>query len=104
VKKFSIVIKDPVSEANAFPKFIRMVGPIFNVNLVRGTDGELKDTSVVEFKSPIARDAENDKIKMEFDIKLGHTFIKANQNSDDSFTIKVDRSLITEMESKTYRV
>ena len=60
MKKFSVEIKDPADEVNRFPKFIRIVGPMFDVNLIRGSDGELKDTSIVEFKSPIARDPEKD--------------------------------------------
>ena len=78
-------------DVNRPPKFVRMVGPIFEVELIRGADGKLQDTSIVEFKSPIARDIEKDQIKMEFDLK-GKSFMKAVQNSDDSFTLKVDRS------------
>ena len=66
-KKFDIKIEDNTVLINNPPKFGGLVGPLLNVELVKGADGELKDTSPIEFKSPIAKDAENDKITMTFD-------------------------------------
>ena len=77
--------------------------PVFKVSLIKGSDGAIQDTSVVEFTSPIAEDPEGEKITMTFDLK-GYSWMKATQNSDNSFTVKVDRSQITEFISQTYTI
>jgi hypothetical protein len=57
---------------------------------VKGKDGKIKDSSIVNFISPKVVDDEEDKIKMVFNTK-GQTFIKMKQNPDDTFTMSVNR-------------
>lgn len=68
---------------------------IYNMKLdfVIGTDGIPEDLSDIEFTSPKAIDPENDPIKMEFDSK-GKSFISTRKNDDNTFTLKLKRSLI----------
>jgi hypothetical protein len=61
---------------NTAPKFSGLVGPAFTVDLVKDAAGDIKDSSVVEYKSPVAKDLEKDKISIKFDFK-GEMFMKA---------------------------
>ena len=72
------------------------------VNLTKGEDGELKDISIVEYRSPKAVDREGDFITIVFDLKGKH-FIMAKQNDDDTFTLEVDRSTLKH-ESERVRI
>ena len=58
---------------------------------MKGEDGEIKNDSIVKYTSPKAVDDENDKISMNFDTK-GKTYIKMSQNSDNSFSMSVNKS------------
>jgi len=51
---------------------------------------------VFKFTSSKAKDNENDKITLSFTSDLiQKSFFKVSQNSDDSFTIEIDKSLLT---------
>ena len=65
---------------------------------MKGVDGEIEDKSIETYTSPRARDKEGDKVIMTFE---GLTnAIKATQNQDDTFTIRVDKSLLDKKTQK----
>jgi hypothetical protein len=45
------------------------------VKLVKGSDGKIKDDSILEYKSPKAVDEQNDTIIMIFDLGKGRKFL-----------------------------
>jgi len=85
---FNVIIKQNQNNA---PYFKPDLPSKFSIELVKGEDGEIKDNSIVKFTSPIAVDDENDEITMSFDTK-GKTYIQMNQNSDNSFSMSVNKS------------
>lgn len=84
---------------NTPPKFKGVVGPILKFSLVVGHDGELEDDSPVVFKSPKAVDKEKNAIKMDFNTGR-QIFLRARKNDDDTFTIKINRSLVPRKKAK----
>jgi hypothetical protein len=77
-------------EVNLGPKFTSPLLTL-DVKLTKGEDGEIEDDSIVTYKSPKAVDSEGDSIKITFDLQ-GNSFLSASQNTDDTFTLSVDRS------------
>ena len=89
-----------VNLLNRPPKFVKPILP-FNVDLVTGLDGELEDDSLVTFNSPKAVDPENNKISIQFK-SIGLFFMRMKQNPDNSFYIKVSKSLLPK-KTATYK-
>lgn len=87
---------------NKAPSFSKMVGPIFKVNVIKGVDGELEDSSVATYTSPKATDPENNSITMDFDVG-GKIFLRARKNDDNSFYLKVNRGLVPK-KTASYKV
>jgi hypothetical protein len=77
---------------NTAPKFSKPLTSTLKVKLTKGSDGKIKDDSIVEYKSSTAIDEQNDKIIMIFDLGIGRKFLTTKQNFDNSFTLKADRA------------
>ena len=81
--------------------FLGEIKKLFQVDLVKGIDGELEDASDLTYVSPKAIDLQNDKILIKF--KGTNKFIKAESNSDDTFVIKVIKEKLP-LKSESYIV
>jgi hypothetical protein len=68
-----------------------------------GGDGEYDDSSTFEYTSPPAKDKEDDEIGINF---LYTTFpaLRLKKLEDNTFFIKVDRSMLTVTDSKSHEV
>lgn len=80
-----------VKPANKAPSFKKRLNPNFIVELVKGADGKIENESIVKYESPKASDPEGDKITMKFQLER-KDYLKAKQNRDNSFTLKVNRA------------
>jgi len=58
-------------------------------------NGEADDTSNFEYRTPTAIDSEGDSISIEVQGMSALPCVTGKQNSDDSFTLKINRALIT---------
>ena len=88
------------------------LGPSFDAELISNIEievtqdesGELDDSSVFEYVSPAATDPEGDAIVMSFSGLEEVAFAATQTNGDGSFTLRIDRALITETGSFTLGV
>ena len=64
------------------------------ITLTEDADGVLDDYSEYLYTSPTAQDEEGDTIEMAFSGLEGLSFANVKHNSDDSFTLKLNRELI----------
>ena len=71
------------------PIFQHKINEHHTVSLVKGIDGYIEDSSVYTYTSPVAKDYEGDDVKMIF--KGITDAVSVSQNSDNSFTLKVNR-------------
>ena len=81
---------------NTAPKFKTALTQEFKIDLIIDEDGNIEDKKPAVFKSPKALDKEGDKMTFKFDLGQGKSYLKATQNSDNSFSLKADRSKMDE--------
>ena len=86
--------------ANEAPAFKDEIITTVSIIAEKGLDGEIKDSSIYTYKSPVAEDNEGDSISFGFTGIDGFIAASLKKNSDSTFTLRIDPSLITE--TKTY--
>jgi len=96
-----VKVTAPVQENKALnnpPKIEGLVANIeVNVPLV-------EDENIFKYISPVATDSEGDKIFMAFDGIDSLPFLSVKKGSDDTFTLRVDKSLVSKVGTSEYKL
>jgi len=89
---------------NLAPSFENELKSEIQIVVSQDENGAVDDSSVYEYVSPVATDPESDPIVMSFSGLDGVEFALTQVNEDNSFSLHLDRGLITESGSFTLKV